>query len=220
MRSVLTSRRSAARRRISVLAEERQSRERKTVEERRADLTCLDWSLPNTLYLGGTWNFTDQYAADTVNGSIIFQYDAKNVYFVASADKDRPVYGHAWTEPRSAKVAVRMSSDSVVTVKDEQLYTLVEGKDYGDHTLELDSQGRASGRIRSRLGKRKIRREKHGKETDKSNICRWLLLVHAAPVPADEGVIEAVAGYAGGKKRIRAMKKYQLAPQDTSNRCR
>ncbi len=30
---------------------------------------------------------------------------------------------------------------SVVTVKDEQLYTLVDGKDYGVHTLELDSHG-------------------------------------------------------------------------------
>ncbi len=26
----------------------------------------------------------------------------------------------------------------VVTVRDEQLYTLVQGTDYGEHTLELD----------------------------------------------------------------------------------
>ena len=37
------------------------------------------------LYLGGTWNFTDEYAETTGNNSVVFQYNAKNVYFVASA---------------------------------------------------------------------------------------------------------------------------------------
>jgi thiol-disulfide isomerase/thioredoxin len=104
------------------------------------NLTWPGLVLPNTLYLDGTWNFTDQYAVNTVNGSIIFQYDAKNVYLVASADKDIPVTvsldGTPISESGGADVI-----DSVVTVKDEQLYTLVEGKDYGVHTLELDSHG-------------------------------------------------------------------------------
>jgi len=96
-----------------------------------------DPTLPNTLYLIGTWNFTDQYAEDTGNGRVIFQYDAKNVYLVASADSATAVRvvldGKTITDSAGADVR-----SGVVTVKDEQLYTIVEGNDYGVHTLELD----------------------------------------------------------------------------------
>ena len=40
---------------------------------------------PNTLYLGGTWNFDDQYATNMTSGAKAeFEYDSAKVYFVAS----------------------------------------------------------------------------------------------------------------------------------------
>jgi thiol-disulfide isomerase/thioredoxin len=102
------------------------------------NLTRPGLILPNTLYLVGTWNFTDQYVMNTGNGSFIFQYDAKNVYLVASADNETPVAVILDGKPISESAGVDVNR-SVVTVKAEQLYTIVEGKDYGVHTLELDS---------------------------------------------------------------------------------
>jgi thiol-disulfide isomerase/thioredoxin len=91
----------------------------------------------NELYLGGTWNFADQYAENTGNASIVFQYNAKNVYFVASADNATDVQvlldGKPITDNAGADVR-----NSVVTVQADQLYSIVQGSDYSTHTLELD----------------------------------------------------------------------------------
>jgi len=96
-------------------------------------------TLPNTLYLAGTWNFTEQYAVNTGNASIVYQYDAKNVYLVASADTPTVIRVTLDGKPITTGTGAGSDvTDGVVTVKDEQLYTLVEGADYGVHTLELD----------------------------------------------------------------------------------
>lgn len=42
--------------------------------------------IPNTLYLSGTWNITEEYAESTEGAGIVFQYRAKEVYMVARAD--------------------------------------------------------------------------------------------------------------------------------------
>jgi thiol-disulfide isomerase/thioredoxin len=92
---------------------------------------------PNTLYLSGTWNFAYEYAENTGNAGIVFQYNAKNVYFVASADNATAVEvmldGRPITDGAGSDV-----TNSTVTVQADQLYTLVQGGDYGVHTLELD----------------------------------------------------------------------------------
>jgi thiol-disulfide isomerase/thioredoxin len=93
--------------------------------------------LSNMLYLGGTWNFSDEYAETTGNNSIVFQYNAKNVYFVASADDSTQVTVLLDGKPISDSAGSDVKG-GVVAIKDEQLYTLVEGADYGEHTLELD----------------------------------------------------------------------------------
>jgi len=92
---------------------------------------------PNTLYLGGTWNFTDQYAETTGNATVIFRYNAKNVYFVASAATPTNVSVMVDGKP-AGDIAGPDLTGGVATVKDEQLYQLVAGMDYGEHTLELD----------------------------------------------------------------------------------
>ena len=93
--------------------------------------------LPNVLYLGGTWNFTDQYAENTGNGSIVFRYDAKNVYFVASALTSTNVSVLVDGRPVGS-IAGPDVSGGTATIRDEQLYQLIAGEDYGEHTLELD----------------------------------------------------------------------------------
>jgi thiol-disulfide isomerase/thioredoxin len=91
----------------------------------------------NTLYLGGTWNFTDQYTETTGNNSIVFQYNAKNVYFVASAANITNVTVLVDGKP-AGDIAGQDVSESVAMISDERLYQLVAGTDYGVHTLELD----------------------------------------------------------------------------------
>jgi len=91
----------------------------------------------NALYLGGSWFFADQYATNTGNASVMYRYNAKNVYLVASADTPVQVYvkldGQPVTNSPGSDVI-----DGIVTVQANQLYTLVQGTDYGTHTLELD----------------------------------------------------------------------------------
>ena len=81
---------------------------------------------PNILYLGGTWNITPEYAEGKGVGSIVFNYEAKNVYMAAGSVKG---------------IEIEIYKDDVflkkLTIKGEQLYPLVEGKDYGKHTLRI-----------------------------------------------------------------------------------
>ncbi len=83
---------------------------------------------PGASYLSGAWNLTPEYAetSDT-NAKIIYKYNAKNVYFVASS-------------PLGSNIKVYLDQKLVKTVfiKDNKLYTLIEGTDYGEHTLEID----------------------------------------------------------------------------------
>jgi hypothetical protein len=80
----------------------------------------------NKLYLGGTWNMTAEYAENKSAGSIVFAYEAKNVYITAgSADG----------------VEIEIYKDDVfvkkVTIKNETLYQLIGDIDYGKHTLRI-----------------------------------------------------------------------------------
>ena len=95
---------------------------------------------PDTLYLGGQWNFTDQYAENTGNASIVFRYDAKNVYFVASARNSTAVRVYLDGKPITGGAGSDVTN-STVAIQAEQLYTLVQGSGYGGHTLELDIPG-------------------------------------------------------------------------------
>jgi len=89
------------------------------------------------LYLAGPWFFADQYAENTGNASVVYQYDARNVYLVASADTPVPVYVLLDGVPIAGTSGSDVSNGTV-TVQANQLYSLVLGNDYGAHTLELD----------------------------------------------------------------------------------
>ncbi|MDD4989138.1 MAG: redoxin family protein, partial [Candidatus Pacebacteria bacterium] len=80
----------------------------------------------NALYLGGTWDFKDEFAENAGGGEIAFKYKSKNVYMVASslAGSDMEV----WQDGKLL---------NTVHIKENRLYTLIEGKDYTEHTLLL-----------------------------------------------------------------------------------
>jgi len=80
----------------------------------------------NKLYLGGTWNIASEYAENKSAGSIVFRYEAKNVYITAGSFEG---------------VEVEIYKDDVfvkkVTIKNETLYTLIQDADYGKHVLRI-----------------------------------------------------------------------------------
>jgi cytochrome c biogenesis protein CcdA/thiol-disulfide isomerase/thioredoxin len=80
----------------------------------------------NKLYLGGTWNMTPEFAENKTASSIVFSYEAKNVYITAGSLQG---------------VEVEIYKDDVlikkVVVRDEKLYTLIQDTDYGKHKLRI-----------------------------------------------------------------------------------
>jgi hypothetical protein len=80
----------------------------------------------NRLYLSGTWNITPEYAESKSVGSVIFNYEAKNVYITAGSKEG---------------VEVEIYKDDVfvkkVLIKDETLYPLIQDTEYGKHTLHI-----------------------------------------------------------------------------------
>jgi thiol-disulfide isomerase/thioredoxin len=94
----------------------------------------------NKLYLGGTWNIIPEYAEANVGASVVYTYNAKSVYIVASADN--PVQVEVWQDGKL--VGDTSSTDvknGVVTIKDSRLYTLINNAKAGVHTLELRVKG-------------------------------------------------------------------------------
>ncbi len=81
---------------------------------------------PNSLYLGGTWNIVSEYAESKSAGSIIFGYEAKNVYITAGS---------------AGGVEAEIYKDGVfvknVLIKNETLYPLIQDSEYGQHTLRI-----------------------------------------------------------------------------------
>lgn len=95
---------------------------------------------PNMLYLDGVWNFTGEYAKSTsVKAQIQFRYDAKNVYFVAASDKPIKIRvtrdgGKTLGDERGADV----DRNGEATIREDRLYKLINGADYGEHTIEIE----------------------------------------------------------------------------------
>lgn len=98
----------------------------------------------NSLYLGGTWNFMPEYAESTTPGAkIVYQYDSKNLYMVASSDNANGVKATVLIDGKPIDPSIRgadVSADGTITIKANKLYQIVNGTDYGTHTLELDVQ--------------------------------------------------------------------------------
>ncbi len=94
----------------------------------------------NYLYLGGTWNFADQYATNlTAGATVTFRYAAGKVYMVAAGAPGGTVVEVMQDgAPISAADAGSDVHNGTVTVTGDGLYNLVnDASGSGTHTLEL-----------------------------------------------------------------------------------
>ncbi len=82
--------------------------------------------LPNRLYFYGSWNMTSEYAENINLGSVVFKYDAKNIYITAGSDL-----------PLEVEIYLDGQFLKKLMIKDAGLYTLIEGTEYGQHTIEI-----------------------------------------------------------------------------------
>ncbi|MDD5069061.1 MAG: redoxin family protein, partial [Candidatus Pacebacteria bacterium] len=80
----------------------------------------------NKLYLGGKWNIQEEFAENSGSGEIAFKYNSKNVYMVASSDAGADI--EIWQDGKLL---------NTVRIKENRLYSLIEGKDYSEHTLDI-----------------------------------------------------------------------------------
>jgi thiol-disulfide isomerase/thioredoxin len=94
-------------------------------------LTIPEETGSNLLYLGGVWDFAEEYAETQNEATVLFNYSAKNVYMVGSA-----------AESTTIEVYVDGVLERTIEVQKEELYQLVEGETYGEHSLELRIKGR------------------------------------------------------------------------------
>ena len=96
----------------------------------------------NNLYLSGDWDIQIQSAENkTKRAKIIFRYQAKDVYFVASAKEAVQVKllrdGQPLGKAAGEDVVVK-NGESYLTVQPDRLYKLVQDPEgYGEHILEM-----------------------------------------------------------------------------------
>jgi thiol-disulfide isomerase/thioredoxin len=97
----------------------------------------------NALYLVGNWNFQEEFAEnENPEAKIIFHYNAKSVYLVASAKDNVTIQvfrdGKSLGNEAGGDVVQRNGS-SIVNISESRLYKLIEDPaGYGEHTLEIN----------------------------------------------------------------------------------
>jgi thiol-disulfide isomerase/thioredoxin len=99
---------------------------------------------PNSLYLGGSWNFSPEYASTTGGqAEIEYYYSAKNVYMVASSPDSQGVTlnvsvdGQPLNSTNAGGDVTVSGNQSTVNVGTSRLYWLVGGQNYGQHVLQI-----------------------------------------------------------------------------------
>jgi thiol-disulfide isomerase/thioredoxin len=92
----------------------------------------------NTFYLGGSWKFDNEFAENREPGaSLVYVYNAKNVYLVARAGKPIRIKVLKDGKALGSDAGSDVGADGYVTVKDARLYRLIEGSGYGRHSIKL-----------------------------------------------------------------------------------
>jgi thiol-disulfide isomerase/thioredoxin len=91
----------------------------------------------NKLHLVGDWSLTGEFAESAAdNAKIVFKYQAKKVFLVASSEQ--PIRARILVDGEpvgdSAGDAV---VDGFVTFRNEELYRIIENSDPGEHILEI-----------------------------------------------------------------------------------
>jgi len=96
---------------------------------------------PNLIYLEGKWkNNPDHMELQGDNGSIVLKYDSRAVNIVAGGNGKFTVTqdGILINDDQSKD----SSSAGTFMVDGQRLYNLVTNKDYGQHTIKIDVQGK------------------------------------------------------------------------------
>jgi cytochrome c biogenesis protein CcdA/thiol-disulfide isomerase/thioredoxin len=93
----------------------------------------------NNLYLAGSWDFNPEYAETSeTNAKIVYKYDAKNLYFVASSNLGANIKIILDGKPLTTNMGSDVNADGTATIKENRLYNIVSGSSYGTHTIEID----------------------------------------------------------------------------------
>ncbi|KND47112.1 MAG: hypothetical protein AB199_01630 [Parcubacteria bacterium C7867-004] len=104
-------------------------------------LTRPEKVLPNVLYMTGAWNFTKEYAESASASSIIYSYDAKQVFFVAESTEGTTITVLRDGVPVAAEKGADVDASGRVLVKEARLYKLINEKERGTHTIEIKVEG-------------------------------------------------------------------------------
>ena len=95
-------------------------------------------TVPNTLYLSGTWTISSEYAEAQGNTGIRLLYSAHDVYFVASAVKPVTITVLRDGVPVGTFAGKDVNPEnSTTTIKEERLYHLIHDSSAGAHTIEI-----------------------------------------------------------------------------------
>lgn len=95
----------------------------------------------NALYLVGTWDITPEYAASVEQPSVVYRYNAREVYIVADADTAIEVEVLQDGEPVGIAAGEDVNERGIVIMQESRLYKLIENAEPGEHTLELRVKG-------------------------------------------------------------------------------
>lgn len=99
---------------------------------------------PNSFYLGGTWNIQSEFAESQGPGDIRYEYNAGNLYFVASGVSGPvtiTVYRDGQPAGQYAGSDVN-SRTSTATIQANRLYHLVKDSSSGVHTIDIKVEGK------------------------------------------------------------------------------
>jgi cytochrome c biogenesis protein CcdA/thiol-disulfide isomerase/thioredoxin len=111
-------------------------------ETGKQTLTIQNTTKFDTLYLGGVWDFMNEYAESTQSGNKIeYIYNAKDVYFVASSLQGVRIKLTIDGKPIGNFAGADVDSNGEVFIQENRLYKLVHGSDYGRHTLQIEVEG-------------------------------------------------------------------------------
>jgi cytochrome c biogenesis protein CcdA/thiol-disulfide isomerase/thioredoxin len=99
-------------------------------------------TVPNLLYLQGTWNIGKEFATASADAHIKFNYSAHDVYFVASASTPVTITVLRDGVPVGSMAGSDVNANnSTVQISDQRLYRLVHDTSAGAHTIELIIHG-------------------------------------------------------------------------------
>lgn len=91
---------------------------------------------PNTLYLGGSWNITGEYAEAKEGATLQYRYNAKEVYIVAESSDTGTI--EVWQDGKLVDGEAGVDAPSGrASVSPSRLYKLINNNEAGEHLLEL-----------------------------------------------------------------------------------